>query len=119
MNNDNDKQYWKFHRAFDDLIDNLDQNDQAKLDDLIKECGAHTKAFLCSIMESGQTLSEAIKTLELMIEILREGRQSRRRLAEENLTNAASVIIKRKLWRELERISKNQPPPIAETSLSM
>lgn len=117
--NDEDKPYWEFYQAFDNLIDDLDQNDQAKLDDLIKECGSHTKEVLCTIMASGQTLSEAIKTLELMLQILRERKHVKRRLTEENLTNSARALMKRRLWIELQRISRNRPPTITETIFGM
>lgn len=117
--NDEDKKYLDFLQTFDDLIDDLDQNDQAKLDDLIKQCGSYTKPVLCRIMASGQTLSEAIKSLELMLEILRERKNVKRRLAEENLINTARALMKRRLWLELQRISRNRPPTITETIFGM
>lgn len=113
MDNDKDnEEYDRIFRTFDDHIKGLKPDDQNSLDELIEECGQYTKSLLCAIMQTGQTISQAIKTLLTMIEVLRERRHLKRRLEEENLTAVVRAIIRRRLWSELESIIKKRAPTV-------
>ena len=115
MSDDKDnEEYVQIFRKFDDHIKGLKPEDQNDLDELMEECGQYTKSLLCAIMQTGQTISQAIKTLMTMIEVLRERRHLKRRLKEENLTAILRIIIKRRLWKELERIIQKRPPTVTE-----
>ena len=120
MKNDDDvRHYTDNEDFFEDLMENLTVYERFQLSELTERCGEYTKQLLCTIMESGQTLPQAIQTLMTMIEIMQDKKQRKRLYEEQLLRNAMRAIRKKKLWRELERIAINTPQTGAGFILGM